>query len=158
MMSDEDEVFEVGDYVYLIGGDYHYEGTVVSVFYKLVDTVGRMADRRYCVQDKRGIVMVHPGRVLGPKDIGEWRQIEWAIVEQRLGDDMVFPVESYEQGLALVTLDPGRWFKEAAVCRRTAAHEEFPAGGWVPLVYPLYGLSASGIPFVAPGVRETSGA
>lgn len=54
-------MFKVGDEVYKIGGDYSFEGIVVSAFKKLSGA------ERFVVEDDRGVLHVYSEKNLGPK-------------------------------------------------------------------------------------------
>ncbi len=56
---DDVPTFDVGDRVYKIGGDYSFEGVVVSAFDK---TTGF---RRYVVENPQGLLHIFSGRQLG---------------------------------------------------------------------------------------------
>jgi hypothetical protein len=53
--------FSVGDNVRKIGGDYTFEGVVVSVCRKLSGTI------RYVVEDDRGVLHVYSDKTLAPR-------------------------------------------------------------------------------------------
>lgn len=54
--------YKVGDNVEKVGGDYTFEGIVVSVFNKLSGVV------RYVVEDDRGVLHVYSDKVLTAKN------------------------------------------------------------------------------------------
>jgi hypothetical protein len=55
-IPDDKQLFERGDYVRKIGGDYSYEGWVLVAYQK------RSGVWRYVIEDKRGLNMIVNGR------------------------------------------------------------------------------------------------
>ena len=55
------EEFNVGDYVGKVGGDYRFDGVIVSKFTKLSGAV------RYVVEDDRGVLHIYSAKNLARK-------------------------------------------------------------------------------------------
>ena len=61
-MSIEEPFYKIGDKVSKTGGDYRFDGTIVSCFSKLSGYI------RYVVEDDRGVLHIYSERNLKPQE------------------------------------------------------------------------------------------
>lgn len=87
-------VFEPGEWVTKVGGDYSFEGNVAASFLK------RSGQRRYVVEDDRGILHIFSGKNLEPRLSPEERKrletVRAEVELLRIEDELPYPLDCLE--------------------------------------------------------------